>query len=563
MKKSTLLFAGLCLAATTAFSQATIYATAPANIGSTTQLRAPNGLNTHAYFRGATIVPASELTSIAASTTLSSFGFTTTAGADAAVTGTIIVYLQNTTSTTYGIGTNWSSIIAPMTVVYNGTITIPTTATTMDLPLTTPFNFTGGGLYVAYDFYSPGPYATSVPATYAANNSLANSHYSASDPGMAPTTLTATSAFRPCFRFGYANPLTNDVSVDGISALGNLPILFGSSYQIQATVRNTGSAMVSNVPVGVGITGANTFTNGVIVSSLAAGSSTTVTFPAWTPLSQGLNTITVGVPSDQNNANNVATFKQKVSCNEQGAAETPMTYTGSVGFGTSSGIIAAKFQAPSTATVSGANLAISTNSTNAGNPLYAVLLDNSGNILASSNTITLVSPMPTTFSSFTFTPAVPITASTDYYIGMAQAANTTAWYPVASYATGATPTIYATTGITGGTLTPLGTNLGMFGFEAVFSGTCIGTSVASLNAMNSDVSVYPNPASSTVKVNVENVHENATVEVLNAIGQVVISAKEINGASTELNVSGLAKGVYVVKLSNGKEVSNTKLVIER
>ncbi|MGZ3932135.1 MAG: CARDB domain-containing protein, partial [Bacteroidia bacterium] len=421
MKKSTLFIASLCLAVTTAFSQSTVYTTAPPNIGSTTQLRAPNGLNTHAYFRGATIVPATELTGIAASTTLSSFGFTTTAGADAAVTGTIIVYLQNTSDATYLKGTSWSTIISPMTMVYTGTITIPTTATTMDLPLTTPFTFTGGGLYVAYDFYSPGPYATSVPATYAANNSLASSHYSASDPGLAPTTLTATSAFRPCFRFAYANPLTNDVSVDDIETLGNLPILFGTSYQIQATVRNTGSAAVTNVGVGVGITGANTFTSGVIVSSLAAGSSTLVTFPAWTPAAQGLNTITVGVPADQNNANNSLTFKQKVSCNAQGTAQTPMSYTGSVGYGTGSGIIAADFRTPVAATVTGANLAISTGTANAGNPVYAVLLDNTGTILAQSNTITLTPAMYGTLQSFTFTAATPVSAATDYFIGLAQA----------------------------------------------------------------------------------------------------------------------------------------------
>ncbi|MGZ4089660.1 MAG: T9SS type A sorting domain-containing protein, partial [Bacteroidia bacterium] len=99
--------------------------------------------------------------------------------------------------------------------------------------------------------------------------------------------------------------------------------------------------------------------------------------------------------------------------------------------------------------------------------------------------------------------------------------------------------------------------------EAVFSGTCIGTSVAAINNTSASLSVYPNPASNMVSVNVSNVNETAFVEVYNAIGQVVISAKDISGSSMELNVSALAKGVYVVKLTSGKEVSNTKLVIER
>lgn len=59
------------------------------------------------------------------------------------------------------------------------------------------------------------------------------------------------------------------------------------------------------------------------------------------------------------------------------------------------------------------------------------------------------------------------------------------------------------------------------------------------------------------------VTDKATVTVYNAIGQIVIASQEVNDNATEINVSTLAKGVYILKVSNGKEVSNTKFVIER
>ncbi|HWY12106.1 MAG TPA: hypothetical protein VN026_12315, partial [Bacteroidia bacterium] len=159
MKKFTFIFAFVAIAFGFSYGQATFIVTSPTN-NATSSFRLPNGTSAAAYFRGASLVLASELTAIPVSTTLSSVGFTTTAGASSAVTGTITIYLQNTGDVTFNKGTTWSGVTPGMTTVYVGTITIPATASSFDLPLTTPFTFLGSGMYIAYDFVSAGPYAT-------------------------------------------------------------------------------------------------------------------------------------------------------------------------------------------------------------------------------------------------------------------------------------------------------------------------------------------------------------------------------------------------------------------
>ncbi len=562
MKKLTLVIAITLFSLGKTFSQAILFTTAPAGIGATSQLRAPNGTVGHTYFHGVTIVPASELAGLPVSTTLTAFGFTTTAGANSAVTGTITVYLENTSDATYLKGGTWAGAIAAMTTVYTGTITLPTTASTIDLNLTTPFVFNGPGMYVAYDFVSTGPFAT-VPVTYAANNSLAGSHYSEASNLPLTGNLSAISAFRPCFRFGAPNPFSNDVAVDNIYSLGSLPTLFGTAHQVSAVVRNGSNATINNINVSLNINGVNTFTDNQTIPGLAAGQSTVITFAPWTPGAQGNNTLTVSVPSDQNNTNNISMFKQKVTCGVMGVCETPSTYSASVGFNTGSGIIGYKFQTPASATVTGVNLAISTNTPAAGNLAWGVLLDITGTILASTNSITIVPGIFGTIQTFTFAFPVAITGATDYYVGFAQPVNAIGYFPVGSYQSAFIPNgIYATCALAGGALTPLTNNVGLMGLEANFAGNCV-TGMNNLTGKVSNVLVYPNPAKDILNVNINTLNSNASIEICNLMGQIVHEVKEIRNTENKIDVSNLNAGIYILKLVNGKELNAFKIVIDK
>lgn len=562
MKKFTFIIAFVALAFGFTYGQATFIVTTPSN-NATSANRLPNGTAAHTYFRGSTLVLATEMTAIPVSTTLSSVGFTTATGASSAVTGTITIYLQNTSDVTFNKGTAWSGVTPGMTTVYVGTITIPATVATLDLPLTTPFAFSGGGMYLAYDFQSAGPYAT-TGAVWASNSTgLTNGCISGISATSAPT-VCVTSSFRPCIRFGYANTLTNDISVELANTMGTVSKVIGGSVPVSAIIRNNSVGTLNNINVSANITGVNAYSNSQMVSSLAAGATTTVNFTNWSPLTLGGNTLAVTVPSDQNNANNSKTFKTTVSCNTMGYAENPVLYTTSIGFNTGAGIIMNQMQLAMTATVTGANLAISSNTAATGNNIYAVMLDNAGLILAASNTLNIAVSDLNTIKTFTFASPVAVAPAQIWHIGLAQTANTvTGYFPCAAYATPLVPSIimYNTSAITGGTLTPLTGNLGIMNFEANFLGTCI-TGINNVVPANNSLLVYPNPANTNIFVKIGSVSGKATVVVYNAIGQVVIESKELTDNSAEINVSSLTKGVYILRVTNGKEVSNTKIVVE-
>ena len=561
MKKFTLIIATVAMSFGFSYGQTT-FVTAPTQVA-TTQVRAPNGFNTHAFLRASALVLTSELSAIPVSTTLTSIGFTTTAGADMAVSGTMTVYLQNSGDATYSKGTTWSTILTGMTTAYVGTYTVPANATTIDLTLTTPFVYTGGSIYVAYDFASAGPYASTTPATYGASNALASGCVSASSTSVAPTTLGTTS-FRPCFRFGYP-ALTNDMSVEYINTVGDVAQTLGSLVPLTAIVRNNSSGTLNNVPVSANFTGANTFANTQTVTSIASGATATVNFGTWNPAVIGASTINVSVPADQFNGNNSRTFNNMVSCNRMGMAQNPANYLQAIGFNTVSGCLSTQMQLPVAASITGVNVAISTGTSNVGNNVYGVMFDATGTILATSaNTLTIANGDLGAIRTFSFASSVPVTASQMFYVGMAQTPNTVVGYfPYGAYTSSILNSSYYTNAIGGGTLALLTTNFGQFGISANIAGTCGPSGVNTIASADNNLTVYPNPANTTLNVKLGSVSEKATVTVYNAIGQIVIASQEVSDNSTEINVSTLAKGVYILKVSNGKEVSNTKFVIER
>ncbi|MBL7916782.1 MAG: hypothetical protein JNM96_00195, partial [Bacteroidia bacterium] len=210
------------------------YFKAPAGTA-TTNVRAPNGSIGHTTMRGAFVVTASELANIATVPQINGFGFNLIGGtASTPVTGTIQVYLQNTNDVTYTKGGTWSTIITGMTSVYNDTMTIPsgsTIAQAVNVLFPTAFTYTGGGLYVAYDWISNGPFeASATVANYQSETNIATGGASsASSSTNAPTILGLTN-FRPNFNFGYINTFTNEASVQLVKNHGKIPLTMYAPY---------------------------------------------------------------------------------------------------------------------------------------------------------------------------------------------------------------------------------------------------------------------------------------------------------------------------------------------
>ncbi len=471
MKKITLaLFAAIALAGSV-FGQATVIIQAPPSNGASTQVRAPNGNSSHSAMRSCFLIRATELSALTG-TNITNFGFYLLNGTSTIpVTGNFTVYLQNTFDVTYNKGLSFSAALTGMTSVYSSTMTLPVSAgaTSINLTLSPNFTYHGGGLYVAIDWSSNGPFDASF-VTYDANNALANgcaSSASTSTSIPAPNALTAT-AFRPACLIGAANTATNEVSVTRLIAPGSVAQSLNTAQNITIEVKNGSIGTLNNIPVTMNVTGANTATDTQTISTLAGGSSTTITFSTFNPQNSGMNAISISVPSDQVISNNSRTWNQKVTCST--FANTPPeanTFTTGIGL-TNPNTLVNKIKAPANASLAGLRLAVANATANPGNNIYGVLFDAAGTLIAYTNTITIGSTMLGTFVNFDFATPQALTAGTDYHIGMGQPAS--GYFPLGAYSGTATVfTDYFIIPQGGGAPTPV--NAGIFGFEAVFTST--------------------------------------------------------------------------------------------
>ncbi|MBP9067962.1 MAG: T9SS type A sorting domain-containing protein [Bacteroidia bacterium] len=82
------------------------------------------------------------------------------------------------------------------------------------------------------------------------------------------------------------------------------------------------------------------------------------------------------------------------------------------------------------------------------------------------------------------------------------------------------------------------------------------------NSLTSQVAVYPNPATDKVTVYVNNAKQDSQIQVMNALGQVVITRNNLT-EKNDLNTESLTKGIYFVRVGSGKDFTTTKLVISK
>jgi hypothetical protein len=95
----------------------------------------------------------------------------------------------------------------------------------------------------------------------------------------------------------------------------------------------------------------------------------------------------------------------------------------------------------------------------------------------------------------------------------------------------------------------------------------VGTNAMGENELElSKAHIYPNPARDAVKVLVSAVEAgDASVQVFNLNGQLVLSASEAIAAGTNelnLNVAGLANGIYTVKVAMSDRVETLRFTVQ-
>jgi hypothetical protein len=280
----------------------------------------------------------------------------------------------------------------------------------------------------------------------------------------------------------------NDAAVNAIYTLGKLPIPAAIPHAVQASISNAGSQALTNLPVTLSVSGANTFTNTQTIASLAAGATTIVTFATYpTTLATGVNDLTVTVPSDAVNSNNGTSLQQTVSTTPTFSyvpTDQPGAYS-AYGGGTAGLIFASKYTTQTAAAVSAVNVYIGDASA-VGRTVAGVVLSTAGAILARSADYVVQAADVSRYKTFTISTPPTIAAGGSFLAGLQQVAYTgTQYFPVGiQQEIPARPATYYTLPVAGGTPTDIASSGFRFMIEAttIVPATC--ASVTGLTATN-------------------------------------------------------------------------------
>ena len=623
-------FSSVLLACSMLFSgmthaQATLFEVLPKPYDQTTS-SAPNGRAP--FQRIAYVIPQTEITgNIPSGTSLTKLRLPFYLGANAATNATINVYLQNTTDATYTKGTTWATIVTGMTSVYNSTVTIPATGSNVDITFTTPFNYTGGGLYVAFDL------AVTTPATSGAymlaNDLLANGTARGS-AAAAPATLSASS-FRPCVAFGFANTYANDLKVDVVESVDKTSIVNGL-YEIGAYVVNRSTSAKTNVVVSLNVSGANSHTDSKTIASIAAGGVTFVGFTNFRPTNQGNNNITVSLPADDLASNNSMSKTINSNCNTYSwttgttASKTAISFDYSSASGTTTAAeFVNKYPNGRTIKIAGVNVGVSNDINHAGKTLNGAIYNKAGVLLAQSTAVTLTTADANTTRYFAF--ASPVTVTDTFFVGAIVPASTTPYYSAIAMAAviyegtdypgfirnkytnngfepaewydnsghmileavlapnaltlnvsnaGTTVSASVTGGTapyrynwsTGATTAQITASTGSF--TVTTTDACGVTAskniiVSGIEGANSSiVNIYPNPTTGNITLALNSGVEATQISVFNSMGQAVKATIEPTGNGTfELNLSNYNNGIYLIRVSQGANVATQTVLLAK
>ena len=206
------------------------------------------------------------------------------------------------------------------------------------------------------------------------NNAVNYRNPTSSPPGPAPSNgLT----------FSFTPIVANDAAVRTVYTQGRFAEPFNIADSIRANIFNPGTNTLFGLTVNLNITGANSYSTSTVIPSLAPNANTTVSFPPYTPTSNGNSLITVSVPSDDNNANNVQTYGFSVGPSRMTYTDTTRAVTGSNGT-TIPQFWGSRFFVSGSALVTRVRSFLVINSDAQGDTVCGMILDSVGRILGRS-----------------------------------------------------------------------------------------------------------------------------------------------------------------------------------
>lgn len=344
---------------------------------------------------------------------------------------------------------SWANAIAPMTLVHNDSIVLPDTLGPFSVPFsgmgTSSFTYEGNGVYVAFEWSRsegalPG---NNVALTTTDNTTIQDINGIDSVQlvlGLITPTDTADMAhrdilfannLRPETRFG-SSSIGDSVEVAAVYSLGFVADPFGSPVDISALVLNhspdtqTYSVTLEVLDQG---SGALRFTDTQSVT-MAGDTSALVAFAGWTPTVNETDSVIVSIPAlgDENAvSNNTNYYLTKVNASIQAYADQGRQAT-SAGFSTGEGLILTRYKMNGCGAVNAAQVYLDNSAV--GDTVYAVVMDSAGMLIDSSEILIVGNEEVNAYYSFYF-PEIPSFVDEEYYVGLAQKADTAdAYYPV-------------------------------------------------------------------------------------------------------------------------------------
>jgi hypothetical protein len=512
--------------------------------------RAPQGART--FNRSVWLITASEMTAAGFVTgnVINSLGFLYTTAQNVATTSTShTVYMQNSTDATNLKSTTWATAITGMTTVSNANITIPATTGVVNFPFSggTSFVYSGGSIYVAFDYQNSGTVA-SVANGAGCQTALTGGILSGmSTNTTAPTSLTA-SAFRPhtilgksvsCARPTLVTPSGETLTSINLGWAGTGTV-FNIEYGPQNFTLGTGTTINNFSGLSTSITGLTASSTYDFYVKTVCGAGSTSAWK-WYPY------YTTFQPT---NAPYTTSFENY-----------DFPYIG--------------WSIPSTPTTVSSNWEIGNYGagTLVQNGVYSVVSITPASVAADnwmfSRGINLVAGQLVTVSFYINNYQNGTTATGNYQLTVGNS-NT-----VASQTT----TLGTENGITTAgfvqktfTFTPTSAGVYYFGLRNNSALNAAGTHALIVDNLsvtqtlsvdeflNSNFSVSPNPANDFITVsNSENIFVNA-ISITDLNGRVVKQNSFSNLSNVQVNISDLSSGVYMINISSDKGSVTKKII---
>ena len=77
------------------------------------------------------------------------------------------------------------------------------------------------------------------------------------------------------------------------------------------------------------------------------------------------------------------------------------------------------------------------------------------------------------------------------------------------------------------------------------------------------ITLYPNPATTTTTFTIESTNKIQSIKVINVIGEVISTTSPIGNNKTTIDLTGVAKGIYFVQITDeNKTIVNKKIVVQ-